>query len=271
MLIGGVECSAGAPWRIVGAAGDDAQVGQHVDDARAVGVTAQHGHARVGVRDHRRTEHLADRGAGEERQPVVVGDRALVPARVAERRHVGRDHDVPRPGQGLGDGRRQRRRGLVAQRAQRRRPGGLRQPGQLGDVDEVAEEHPRAREIAEAAVAPAIVADERGLGVEADHASGRQPAQVRVALRQRARLGAHGRDRRAVEVVVAEDEPHRTRQRGGQRFELGDHGGASRDVAGHDHAVGRSGDDGLRQRGDLGRGHEVEVEIGQPRQPHAAT
>ena len=67
----------------------------------------------------------------------------------------------------------------------------------------------RIESVAEARVAPAVVADQRGVVVEPDHAAGAEPSHVRTQVGQGRDPGPDLGDRAPVEVVVAEDEPHR--------------------------------------------------------------
>ena len=81
------------------ATGKHAKVRQHLCLARAVGMPAKHRHTLTRGCGHRFKQGIPNRLASELRQPVIVGDSSLVPARRAKRRDMRQDNDVPNPSQ----------------------------------------------------------------------------------------------------------------------------------------------------------------------------
>ena len=177
-------------------------------------------------------QHLADGPAREVGQPVVVGDPAPVPARLAERRHVRQDDQAAEPLQGLGQHGAEVGGGLVAQARGAAQAVLLVQPGQLLDQQVVVEQDLGAGVVAEPAVGPAVVADQAGLVASAprprpgsgQRSRGERAHRAAIPARTRAMLPP-------VEVVVAQHEVDRQPEPGVQGLQvLRDVGGLA-DVA----------------------------------------
>src|SRR5271157_3850525 len=142
---------------------------------------------------------------------------SLVPAGFAERRDMRQDDDVPETRQGFRQHASEVSRRLVAEGVQLNEPlsGVLVESVELSDQREVIEHDVRALVVAQTSVTPAVMADQAGGLGELDDPGVGHPAEIRYVTARLADHSPHASDRPAVEVVVSENEVHRSQFREG--------------------------------------------------------
>ena len=134
-----------------------------------MGVTAEDKHLLLGVSSHYAGEAFTGDLRAEMRQPLVIRDPPVVPARLTERRYVGEDDDLPVPFYRLLHTGAQPERGSIAEIVQTLVPRILVDIRQFFDVIVVIEHHVRTEEVAETTVCPQSITDERGFTGECEH------------------------------------------------------------------------------------------------------
>ena len=131
---------------VLRAPGKHLEVRQGLGPSCTVGVSAQHRHPLFRVGKHRLGQSVTGGFTGEVRQPVIIRDAPLVSTGLPKGRHVGQDHDLPKPPQSLRQHLAEIDGGLIAQGVQFRQShsGIFVEAAELLDQAPVIQHHVRA-------------------------------------------------------------------------------------------------------------------------------
>lgn len=145
---------------------------------------------------------------------------------------------------------------------------GLIRAAEVANKQEVIEQDRGVFVVTIAAIGPAIVPDQTGLGREWSNVPIGEIDQILILLLKKGHLGANLRYRAAIEVMVSQNEEDWTIQTGGDRCQVTGDGVCLADVSCQDEGIGSVARERLQKGGDFGLVEEIEVDVSEPCQSH---